>query len=126
MLRKVKRTATAKPPFYMRFDVRHSPEEVESFQVRLMGTLEDIVETRRRLEHAEKVKGKKKRDRARLAIVYPTPSHDCSWKCEFFAVCQLVDRPQDKRGEPLIARLYEEGDPYERYVGNDAAADAVA
>lgn len=125
MLRKVKRTASSKPPFYERFEVRHSAQEVESFMARLLGELEEIVRTRARLDGVERMKKRKARDVARLSVVYPTPSRDCSWKCDFFAVCQLVDRPQDKRGEPLIADLYVEHDPYARYADDAADADAV-
>ena len=50
-----------------------------------------------------------------LEVAYPTPSRDCTWKCDFYAVCPLVDRPQDGGGEGMIEALYEVGDPYARY-----------
>jgi hypothetical protein len=104
MLRKSKRTARAKPPFYERFEVRHSQQEIESFRIRLIGELQDILETRRLLDEGADHR----------LVVYPTPTRNCSWDCDFFAVCNLIDRPQDKP-ENLLRSLYVVGDPYERY-----------
>ena len=115
MLRKVKRSRQAKPPFYERFTVRHTKQELRSFHARLMGELEDIIQTRKRLDlvpGGESV----------VHIVYPTPTRNCSWACDFFPVCNLIDRPDDKPDQ-MIARLYQEGDPYKRYDGSGGTLD---
>jgi hypothetical protein len=44
MLRKVKRTATAKPPFYDRIEVRHNDTELRNFYVRITGQVKRILE----------------------------------------------------------------------------------
>ena len=49
-------------------------------------------------------------------VVYPRPSRDCSWKCDFFAICKMFDDGSNIDG--LIREYYEEADPDERY-GND-------
>jgi hypothetical protein len=104
MIRKVKRTATSKPPFYMRFEVRHTREEVRSFASRLLGVLQDIEKTRLALDAGDDVN----------RTCYPTPTRNCSWDCDFFALCPLMDRPSDKP-ESFMQIAYVENDPYARY-----------
>jgi hypothetical protein len=106
MMRKVKRTANAKPPFYSRFRVRHSPQEIETFRLRLIGELQDLIRLRQELDDGAD----------HQMVAYPSPTRNCSWDCDFFAVCGLMNRPQDKP-ENLIKGLYVVGDPYERYDG---------
>lgn len=104
MMRKVKRTARANPPFYARFTVRHTAQEIESFRIRLIGELQDLIYLREQLDDGMDPR----------QVAYPTPTRNCSWDCDFFAVCHLMDRPQDKP-EKLVSRLYVVGNPYERY-----------
>jgi hypothetical protein len=104
MLRKVKRTARATPPFYERMYVQHSPQEIATFFTRLTGEIEDILRTTQALDNGG--------DHHRFA--YPHPTRDCSWDCEFYPVCPLMDRPQDDP-EDVLQYLYETYDPYERY-----------
>jgi len=105
MLRKVKRTAGANPPFYERFRIHHSQEEIETFRIRLIGELQDIIRLRQELDEGIDPQ----------QIAYPSPTRNCSWDCDYYPVCGLMDRPQDKP-EKLIKRLYVVGDPYERYT----------
>ena len=104
MLRKVKRTARANPPFYGRHAVRHNDWEFYNMSVRVMGEVADMLRVRRALEAGE--------DHRRVA--YPNPTRDCSWDCPFFAVCGQFDDGSDV--EAVIAEMYEEHDPYERYA----------
>ena len=104
MLRKVKRGPTSKPPFYERMVIQHSPQEIDSFYTRLCGEVEDILRTTEALNNGG--------DHQRYA--YPHPTRDCSWDCEFYPVCPLMDRPQDSP-EDVMQYLYETYDPYERY-----------
>ena len=104
MIRKVKRTSTAKPPFFMRFEVRHTREEVQTFYQRLIGVLDDIDHARQRLDDGE--------DHG--VVCYPTPTRDCSWKCDFFHVCPLMNRPSD-HPEEMLNLMYVRIDPYARY-----------
>lgn len=80
MLRKVKRTATAKPPFYMRAKVWHGSETMDSFVRQLTANLTDIMMARYALDggvhHDE--------------VAYPTPNDYCE-SCPFFVPCQMMD-----------------------------------
>lgn len=103
MARKVKRTATAKPPFYDRVEVRHNDHELRSYWLRVQGTILDILEFERKLNEG-----------ADPAIVaYPNPTKDCSWKCDFFHVCPMFD--DGSRVEDFIAANYVTVNPLARY-----------
>lgn len=108
-LRKCKRTATAKPPFYARAEVRHSMAEIKSFEIRLLGELRSILSMRQALDSGADP----------LSLVYPTPTQDCDWSCPYFTVCPLVDRA-DYSASDAVALTMKTHDPYERYdVGAD-------
>jgi RecB family exonuclease len=104
MLRKVKRSATAKPPFYMRLEISHNAATLRAFYERLHGELHDLMTARERLDAGE----------SHQAVAYPTPTRDCPWQCDFFAVCHLVNDPSAD-ADHIISVAYSEGDPYARY-----------
>lgn len=104
MLRKVKRTATAKPPFYERVEVHHNKWELESFSSRLVGTIIDLQNAQTEVQD---------NPQNHHSIVYPTPTRDCHWKCEFFQICPMFD--DGSRVEDAITSLYQEHDPYSYY-----------
>ena len=81
MLRKVKRTATAKPPFYMREEVRHNKEEISRFYLATVRLVETIIKVRAELDSGMSMN----------YVVPPRPSRDCSWKCDFKNICPLFD-----------------------------------
>jgi len=97
MLRKVKRTARAKPPFYMREDVRRNTQELRSYWARVWRIAADILAA----------------EKAGLEAAYPNPTRDCTWDCPFFGICQMFDDGSDV--EAVISLAYEERDPLERY-----------
>jgi hypothetical protein len=103
MLRKVKRTAQAKPPFYERIEVHHNEIELRAYHQRLIGATADMIRTERRLaaglDHH--------------VVAYPTPDRTCSWSCDFFPICPMFD--DGSRVEDAINSLYEVGDPMARY-----------
>lgn len=105
LIRKVKRSATAKPPFFARTEVRFNDHQIRSAWYRIMGTIEDIQRTETQLasqpEHPE-------------MYVYPRPASDCHWSCEFFPVCGSLD--DGSRAEDMLSSLYEVGDPMDRYA----------
>ena len=103
MLRKVKRGAYAKPPFYDQIEVRHNAFTLRSFYQRLEGTLEDILRVRDGLDAGE----------SHYKLAYPKPSRDCKWKCQFFAICPLVD--DGSAAEAAINDAFESADPYGYY-----------
>lgn len=102
-LRKVKRTGTAKPPFFERFSKTYNSHELESMWYRIQGTMHDIEVVESRLANGENP----------LYVVPPTPSRDCHWKCEFYAVCGMFD--DGSRAEDMLASVYEVGDQLSRY-----------
>ena len=103
MLRKVKRTANARPPFYDQIEVRHNIFSLRSFWNRIHGTISDLLRVRKGLDEGG--------DHTTLA--YPRPSRDCKWKCPFFAVCPLLD--DGSAAEQAISEMYVVDDPYGYY-----------
>lgn len=103
MLRKVKRSATANPPFYQRVEVRHNPNELTNFRSRLIGEALAIHHVERCLEHGV--------DHQQVA--YPSPGDRCTWGCEFSAVCPMFD--DGSRAEDFITEHYQAVNPMDRY-----------
>lgn len=104
MLRRVKRSAKAKPPFYDRIEVRHNPYELESYRRRLVATARDVLETVDALN----------RGQHHLDIVYPSPTPNCTWDCDFFAICNIID--DGSTGiDDMTNALYKKNDPRDRY-----------
>lgn len=106
MLRKVKRGAYAKPPFYGQIEVRHNAFTLRSFWQRLEGTLEDMLRVRDGLDAGE----------SHYKLAYPKPSRDCKWKCQFFSICPLVD--DGSASEAAISDAFVVADPYGYYNNN--------
>lgn len=104
MLRRVKRSAKAKPPFYDRIEVRHNPYELESYRRRLVTTTRNVLETIDSLD----------RGAHHLDIVYPSPTPNCTWDCDFFPVCNMLDDGSSGANDMLDA-LYKKNDPRDRY-----------
>jgi CRISPR/Cas system-associated exonuclease Cas4 (RecB family) len=103
LLKKVKRSGTAKPPFYERLDVRFNDKQLQSFWIRTMGTVRDIMELRDRLDAGADPR----------FYAYPSPNKDCTWKCPFFQVCSMFD--DGSSAEAMLEDFYEQVDPNERY-----------
>lgn len=103
LLKKVKRTGTAKPPFYDRKVVRFNSTQLDSFWDRTMSTIADMVETRQRLDGGE----------SHLTAAYPRPSTDCSWKCPFFEMCTMMD--DGSSYDRYLDDFYTKVDPNARY-----------
>lgn len=103
LLRKVKRSASARPPFYERIEVRHSKQQLRSYWTRFHGIITDILRVREALDRGE----------SHLVHAYPTPTKECSWKCPFFAVCPLFD--DGSAAEEMLNDFFVVGDPMARY-----------
>lgn len=111
MLRKVKRTARAKPPFYGREFVTHNDHELRHFWTRVLGTIDEILDAEERLADGADPH----------FVVPPNPTRDCTWDCDFYPVCPMFDDGSD--AELFLAAGYEVGDPYERYQTTDQRSD---
>ncbi len=81
MLKKVKRTARATPPFYDRIEVHHNKEELRNMWTRVHAVIKEIVEARKALDDGGD----------HHYVTYPRPSRDCTWDCDFFAMCPMMD-----------------------------------
>lgn len=103
LLKKVRRTAAARPPFYDQLEVRHNVFTLRSFWDRLHGTVADMMRVRKALDEGE----------SPAFHAYPRPSRDCKWKCPFFTVCTLVD--DGSAAEQAIEAMFEVADPYAYY-----------
>jgi len=103
MLRKVKRTARAQPPFYGREDVPHN-----------------IIELRNHWRHVVAIGREIQAATAALdagadhhVVCPPNPTRDCSWDCAFLPVCVMNDDGSDIEG--ALAAMYVERNPLARY-----------
>lgn len=103
MLRKVKRTKTASPPFYGRFEVRHNKQALSSYERHIRRLAMDMQDTEGLLgttEHHD--------------VVPPNPGEDCSWKCPFAHVCSMFD--DGSRIEDMLAEDFHVGPPLGYYM----------
>jgi hypothetical protein len=103
MLKKVRRSAAARPPFYDQIEVRHNIFTLRSFWDRLHGTVTDLMRVRTALDKGEQPS----------FHAYPSPSRDCKWKCKFYSICTLVD--DGSAAEQAISEMFVEADPYAYY-----------
>ena len=104
MLRKVKRTAAAKPPFFGQLEVHHNIHEIRNTYKIAARITDEIVELRNALDAGGDFH----------YLCPPRPNRDWTWKNDFFPVMSLFDDGSDFEG--MLAEYYEECDPDERYV----------
>jgi len=107
MLRRVKRTVKAKPPFYMREEVLHNRHQVQAFYQQLWGTVHDLL----------KLEGHLDDGRDHQNVAYPNPLGDCSWSCDYRAICPLFN--DGSRVESMIENYYVAGDPLAYYYRDE-------
>jgi hypothetical protein len=103
VIRRVRRTPTAKPPFYARHFIPHNTRARASFRRRLVSVIRDMISVEAALEA-----GADHRD-----VVYQTPSRDCDWKCSFASVCTMFD--DGSYVEDLLKDQYRPENPLHYY-----------
>jgi RecB family exonuclease len=103
LLKKVKRTASARPPFYEQIEVRHNAISVRNMWFRVHGAASDILHVKRQLDLGAQ----------HHVVAYPTPNRDCSWSCAFFQVCPMMD--DGSAAEQFFEDFFERGNSLERY-----------
>lgn len=103
MLKKVKRTASARPPFYEQIEVRHNVFALRNFWARLHGELTDMVAVRDALDAGIN----------HQQVAYASPTRDCTWRCDYFSICPMFD--DGSAVEQAIEDMYEVREPYEYY-----------
>jgi hypothetical protein len=113
MLRKVKRTVKANPPFFHRETIIHNHIETTTFSEQLTGVIHDIIETEHHLSdvytHPRTVHNRN---------VYPTPGAHCRW-CPFERECLMMD--DGSRAEDSLASRFVVGEPLHYYGRDDLA-----
>jgi hypothetical protein len=111
MLRKVKRSASAKPPFYERMSVYHNITELTNFLTRVRGLITVMLTTTKRLDNGEDHR----------FVVYPTPTRDCAWDCPFYVPCKMMD--DGSHVDEMLRREFTVSDPLAYYVRSDLRSD---
>lgn len=112
MMKRTKRTAKAKPPFYQREEIDHNRYELEAYRDRLVGVITDIQRAEAQIKEEPELIP---------MIMYPTPTRDCTWKCPFLKICRMFD--DGSRVEDAIENLYEVRDPLSYYQGQEREED---
>jgi len=107
LLKKVKRSGTAKPPFYERINVRFNDTTLKNFWTRIHGELRDMIRVRDELDAGADHR----------LVAYPSPSRDCTWKCPFFSACPMFDDGSNVEG--WLDAHSEVSNPYARYDNED-------
>lgn len=106
VLKKVKRTKAAKPPFFARYEVNHNQEEIDNYEKRMKRIIAQILELEAELAVTP--------IEEQPHVAYPTPDETCSWKCQFFELCPLFD--DGSRAEDMIRDQFTTRDPLARYA----------
>ena len=86
MLRRVKRSAKAKPPFYGRAEVTFNEDQIAAHERALQVTVGEMLAIRAVAESGN------------TDVCYPNPTKDCSWKCPFLGICAAHDDGSDIDG----------------------------
>jgi PD-(D/E)XK nuclease superfamily len=103
VLRRVKRSDRAKPPFYARYEIRHNQIEVESYRRHMMAGIKSVLQ----------VEGALNAGADHHDVAPPSPTEDCYWSCQFAPVCPLFD--DGSRVEDMVNALYVRADPLAHY-----------
>lgn len=114
MLKKVRRSGTAKPPFFNRVEVYHNKHQLESFEMHMIATVDGIQRAERSLDKGA----------GHQRVVYPRPTRDCTWKCDFQQVCGMFD--DGSRAEAMLDAFYTVDNPIRYYDKNDIKAQQEA
>lgn len=101
MLRKVKRTAKATPPFYGRHEVCFNEEQLTNAWTHTALVLDRMVEALQTVEKGEMY---------HHIAMYPNPTRDCIWDCSFLPLCPMMDDSSDWKGVLGDSGLYQKRD----------------
>lgn len=115
VLKKVKRSAKAKPPFYSRIHVSFNKSTMESFKLRLSGTIRDMMRVRDELDAGA--------DHRSVAYASQKMDWHCG-TCPFFTVCNMLDDGSD--AERMLEDKYIRVDPNDRYNDESPEGDKTS
>lgn len=91
------RSTKVKGPQEEEYTIHLNDAQLDTYWTQLGGVMFDIVHLSNRLTDG---------DLSHQILAYPSPSDSCSWKCEFFAVCPMLDDPLSD-GEWLLNDAFE-------------------
>lgn len=81
-LRKVLRSARATPPFYDRTEFPYNDTQVNNHWTHMVAVLDKMVECAQAIERDPEL---------HHVYAYPNPTKDCTWRCDFLAICPMMD-----------------------------------
>lgn len=110
VLRKVKRTARSKPPFYQVWRTRANAHALESMALKVDGLADEMLSTRDRILAGE--------DHRRVAPSNPT--RDTSWKNPYYNLYPMMDDGSDYIR--MLKDLYVQDNPLARYGADSGNA----
>lgn len=116
MLRKVKRSSTARPPFFMRVSTPHNSHEIANYRRQVSSIITAIRDTETELARLE-VHPNSKGYNAHHDIVYPSPTYQCSWSCPFYKACNTFN--DGSRAEDMLSEHYITHDVFDYYYENE-------
>lgn len=106
MLRRVKRTKAATPPFYRQETVRYGAARLAEQRTRTRQVVSEMMHYRSLTDSA---------------WAYPTPDRSCAWSCPWVSCCAMFDDGSDIKN--FIAMNFQPGDPDARYAMTDDSGD---
>ena len=118
-LRRVKRTAASKPPYYATDSFRYTPERIEAAELRISKICHEITAVRDALDGVYQDYGGDLHEVNQLQryLLYPSQAFGgCkSWECPFVTLCPMMDDGSDWPGVIRDSGHWEQQDPYEYY-----------
>jgi RecB family exonuclease len=116
-LRRVKRTAASKPPYYATDSFRYSPERIEAAELRIEAICRQILDARRYLGMAYTGPHGGRLDvvnHVQRSELYPSQAFGgCkSWECPFVTLCPMMDDGSDWPGVIRDSGHWKQQDPY--------------
>jgi len=115
-LRRVKRTAASKPPYYATDSFRYSPERIEAAELRIAAICREIMSARHELDHVYRYYSGDLEtvNRVQRSELYPSQAFGgCkSWECPFVTLCPMMDDGSDWPGVIRDSGHWKQQDPY--------------
>lgn len=96
MVKRSKQTARSKPPHYQRYELAINKDQLIQFYVQLQGQIEEILRTEERLNAGA----------SHVQVAYPTPTKDCSWKCQYFSLCGSMNDLTHNDVDYMVSAYY--------------------